>query len=137
MEWARSDFGQINTFKATHIHVDLVRVRSRHIEGDRFRVTEVVLLALRIRGKSHTFAMALILRADRLPHRALCCREIQRSMKESVKYLLDGTVKRLGLEREFISTNSEITSRAGAQILFEGLRSNVTSVVGSYRHRLD
>ncbi len=33
IEWARSDFGQINTFKATHIHVDLVRVRSRHIEG--------------------------------------------------------------------------------------------------------
>src|SRR5262249_28344711 len=56
------------------------------------------------------------------------CREIQRSIRESVKYLLDRKIGQLGLRSRFFSTMTEITSTTGSQILFEGLRSNVTSL---------
>ena len=42
------------------------------------------------------FAMALIVMARHVPIRVLCCREIQRSIRESVKFTLEQIIVQLG-----------------------------------------
>ena len=45
-------------------------------------------------GKSRSIARALVLRAAQRPLRILCAREIQKSIKDSVKRLLDDEIER-------------------------------------------
>jgi len=73
-------------------------------------------------AKSWAFAEALIRRATHSPLRILCTREYQNSIKDSVHKLLKDTINRLGLNGWFDSTLIGITSRAGAEFLFKGLR---------------
>ena len=47
-------------------------------------------------GKSWTAAQALIVRALQKKIRILCCREIQNSIKDSVKKTLDNCIERMG-----------------------------------------
>lgn len=82
-------------------------------------------------AKSHTIAEALIIRAATRPIRVLCCREIQRSIKESVKRLLDDKIRKLGLAHMFTSTGNQISSTTGAWFGFEGLRNNI-DIIRSY-----
>lgn len=74
-------------------------------------------------GKSWQFAIALIIMARDGQERILCAREVQNSIRDSVKRLLDDVIARLGLENEFISTDTEIRHRVtGSVFLFSGLR---------------
>jgi phage terminase large subunit len=75
-------------------------------------------------GKSHAFAQALILKAAQSPKRILCAREIQLSIKESVKKLLDDKIEALGLNGSFTSTDTEIRGANGSHFLFAGLRTD-------------
>lgn len=79
-------------------------------------------------GKSRSIASALVLRAAQKPHRILCAREIQKSIKDSVKRLLDDEIERAGLRAFFTSTDTEIRGANGSLFLFAGLRTNVDSV---------
>lgn len=80
-------------------------------------------------AKTHSFATALVLRATQTKNfRVLCCREIQRSIKESVKKVLDDKIEHLHLTHMFHSTKDRITSRNGGEFFFEGLRDNVESI---------
>jgi phage terminase large subunit len=79
-------------------------------------------------GKSRSVATALIIRAASKPLRILCAREIQRSIKDSVKRLLDDEIARLNLSEFYTSTETEIRGRNGSLILFAGLRTNVDSI---------
>jgi len=79
-------------------------------------------------AKSYSVAAALILRAASKPLRILCAREIQKSIKDSVKRLLDDTIERAGLQSFFISTETEIRGKNGSLILFAGLRTNIDSI---------
>lgn len=80
-------------------------------------------------AKTHSFASALIMKAATTRHfRALCCREIQRSIKESVKKVLDDKIEQLHLTHMFHSTKDRISTRLGGEIFFEGLRDNVESI---------
>ena len=73
-------------------------------------------------AKSRSFATALIGYAREQHERILCCREVQRSIKDSVKRLLDDTIARFGLENEFRSTKAEIWhKRWDSLFLFSGL----------------
>jgi len=47
-------------------------------------------------AKTHSFAAALVIMASLTPMRVLCCREIQRSIRESVKFTLDSKIAALG-----------------------------------------
>ncbi|WP_333664711.1 PBSX family phage terminase large subunit [Desulfobacter postgatei] len=76
-------------------------------------------------AKSRSFAAALIGYAREGQERILCCREIQRSIKDSVKRILDDEIERYGLAQEFDSTLTEIRHRrTGSLFLFAGLRSD-------------
>ena len=79
-------------------------------------------------GKSYSVAAAMILRAASKPLRILCAREIQKSIKDSVKRLLDDTIERAGLRDFFVSTDTEIRGKNGSLILFAGLRTNIDSI---------
>ena len=86
------------------------------------------LLGGRGSAKSYSVAATLILRAASKPLRILCAREIQKSIKDSVKRLLDDTIERAGLQGFFVSTDTEIRGQNGSLILFAGLRSNIDSI---------
>ena len=79
-------------------------------------------------SKSRSIASALILRSVQKPLRVMCAREIQKSIRDSVKRLLDDEIERLGLGAVFVSTDSEIRGANGSLFLFSGLRSNIDSV---------
>jgi phage terminase large subunit len=75
-------------------------------------------------GKSHAFAQALILKGRQSPLRILCAREIQLSIKESVKKLLDDKIDAMGLRGFYSSTDTDIRGANGTHLLFAGLRTD-------------
>lgn len=78
-------------------------------------------------GKSQSFAIVLLLEGLRRPIRVLCAREVQNSIKDSVKRLLDDEIERLGLRGFYTSIENEIRGANGTLFLFYGLR-NMTSL---------
>lgn len=79
-------------------------------------------------AKSHSFAQALILKAAQEPLRVGCFREIQKSIRDSVKRLLDDKIRDSGLSHLFESTDSEIRGVNGSLFIFGGLRTNPDAV---------
>lgn len=79
-------------------------------------------------AKSHSVCGHAVLRAAKEPLRILCCREIQRSIRESVKATLDSKIVAAGLQDCFLSTKATLTSTVGSEFMFEGLRDNVSKI---------
>lgn len=79
-------------------------------------------------AKSHSFASALILKAAERKLRIGCYREIQLSIRDSVKRLLDDKIDAHGLRRFYRSTDTEIIGANGSMFTFGGLRTNPESV---------
>lgn len=79
-------------------------------------------------AKSHSFAQALVLKAAERPLRIGCFREIQKSIRDSVKRLLDDKIREAGLTGAYISTDTEIRGHNGSLFIFGGLRTNPDAV---------
>lgn len=79
-------------------------------------------------GKSRSVATALVLKAAQKPERILCAREVQKSIKDSVKRLLDDEIDRMGLRSFYTSTETEIRGANGSLFLFAGLRGNAAGI---------
>lgn len=79
-------------------------------------------------AKSHSFATALAIKSRATPLRILCCREIQDSIKNSVKRLLDDKITACGFGDFFTSTQSEIIGKNGSHFVFAGLRTNPDAI---------
>ena len=79
-------------------------------------------------AKSWSIARALLVRGMRQKQRALCCRELQKSIKESVHQLLANQIVDLGLQDFYTVLNSEIRGRRGTGFGFAGLRHNATEI---------
>lgn len=58
----------------------------------------------------------------------LCGREVQRSIKDSVKRLLDDEIGRIGLSAGFTSTETEIRGPNDSLFIFTGLKGNAAGV---------
>ena len=69
-------------------------------------------------GKSHSMATALLLLAAQKPLRVLAAREVQKSIRDSSKRLLEDRIGALGLDRRFTATENEIRSANGSLFLF-------------------
>jgi len=82
-------------------------------------------------GKSHFFAQLLIMRALASPIRAVCIREVQKSIKQSVKLLLDDKIKDLGLQDHFRSLDQEIRCKSGSVITFQGMQDHTAGSIKS------
>lgn len=85
-------------------------------------------------AKSHFFAEQMVLRCYSEPTRAVCIREIQNSIKDSVKQLLVDKIQRLGLQNEFEIVETEIRGPNGSLVTFRGMQSfnadNIKSLEG-------
>ena len=79
-------------------------------------------------AKSHSFAKALLIKGAQKPLRILCTREIQNSIKSSVKRLLDDQIQIHKLGNFYSSTDTELRGKNGTLFIFAGLRSNVETV---------
>lgn len=74
-------------------------------------------------GKSHFFGGFLVLQALRKQVRAVCLREVQNSIKDSVKQLIEDKIGQYGLTDEFDITDAEIRGPNGSLFIFRGLKS--------------
>lgn len=74
-------------------------------------------------AKSHTVAeIQIMLQVQNPNRRVVFLREVQKSIKDSVKRLLEDKIKDMGLEKHFIIRNAEIRMTNGTGImLFQGL----------------
>lgn len=79
-------------------------------------------------GKSRTIATALVLQATKRHERVLCGREVQKSIKDSVKRLLDDEIQRLGLSSVFDSVETEIRGPNESLFLFAGIKGNANAI---------
>jgi phage terminase large subunit len=76
-------------------------------------------------GKSHFFAQLLVATAASRPGtRAVCIREVQRTLAQSSKRLVEDKISELGVGSLFDVTEREIRSPGGGLILFEGMQSH-------------
>ena len=82
-------------------------------------------------GKSHFFAEMLIETCLMRPTRAVCLREIQKSIKQSIKLLLDDKIKSLGVGSQFDSLETEIRGKNGSLIIFQGLQNHTADSIKS------
>ena len=83
-------------------------------------------------GKSHFFAGLLIEQATLRPGlRAVCIREIQKSLTVSVHQLLRDTITRLNLAHLFTVLDKEIRTPGGGVILFQGMQAHNAETIKS------
>jgi phage terminase large subunit len=76
-------------------------------------------------GKSHFFAQLLVATAASRPGlRAVCVREVQRTLAQSSKRLIEDKIRELGVTDLFKLTEREIQTPGDGVILFEGMQSH-------------
>ncbi len=84
-------------------------------------------------GKSQFFADLIIIEAMKRPGlRVLCCREIQKSLKESAKRLIESKVEEYNLGSLFECQSAEIKTPGGGVIVFAGLQDHTSESIKSY-----
>ncbi len=82
-------------------------------------------------GKSHFFAERLILRCIQAKTDAVCVREVQQSLNQSVKKLLEHKIEQLGLGSIFEVMYDRIKTPNGGVIIFQGMATNTAESIKS------
>lgn len=83
-------------------------------------------------GKSWEIADFLLIEGARRKHRILCCREVQKSIKQSVHQLLSDRIVALGLSSFYQVLDTEIRGSNGTEFFFAGLLSHTVESVKSF-----
>ena len=85
-------------------------------------------------AKSHFYAEQLIARCYAKPTRAVCIREVQNSLKDSVYQLLVDKIGKMGVGSAFDPLKTEIRGKNGSLIIFKGMQEynsdNIKSLEG-------
>jgi phage terminase large subunit len=79
-------------------------------------------------AKSWGAARALLILGTQRPLRIVCCREIQKSIDDSVHELLENQIKAMLLERFYKVQNTEIIGVNGTRFTFHGLKHNIDNI---------
>lgn len=84
-------------------------------------------------GKSHFFATQIVLRCLEGGVRAVCIREVQKSLKESAKKLIEDKLRMLGLGQEqgFNVLTDRIETPGGGVIIFQGMQDHTAESIKS------
>lgn len=82
-------------------------------------------------GKSHFFAEALVEECIRTKTDAVCLREIQKSLKFSVKKLIESKIQSLNAGDYFEVQESQIKCRNGGVIIFQGMQDHTSDSIKS------
>ncbi|NTU49573.1 MAG: PBSX family phage terminase large subunit [Desulfobulbaceae bacterium] len=85
----------------------------------------------RYSAKSTQCARGVLVRGHRSPELVLCAREVQKSIDDSVKRLLDQEIKKLGLQYFYESRQTYIKGRNGTEIIFDGLKEYTSDTIKS------
>lgn len=91
-----------------------------------------VLYSGRGAGKSWGVARALLIKGAQEPIRALCAREVQTSIRESVHRLLCDQIELLGLSDCYEIEQRTITGANGTEFIFVGLSDQTADSLKSY-----
>lgn len=84
-------------------------------------------------GKSHFFADAAVLNATNSRGlRILCVREVQKSLKESAKRLIEDKIRDHGVSRQFNILGTEIRTPGDGIITFAGMQDHTADSIKSY-----
>lgn len=86
------------------------------------------------RGSSKSWSVARMLALKGVLGRTrwLCCREVQRSLKESAKRLLEDQIRVLGLSGYYDCQRDVIIGRNGSEFVFAGLQDHTADSIKSY-----
>jgi phage terminase large subunit len=82
-------------------------------------------------GKSHAFAEYIIERCVMAKCDVVCIREVQRSLSQSVKKLLESKIQALGLSSVFEVQQSQIIAPHGGIIIFQGMQNHTNDSIKS------
>lgn len=83
-------------------------------------------------GKSHFFAELLVEEATiRSGLRAVCVREVQKSLKQSVKLLVEDKIRSMGVAHLFEVLEAEIRTPGGGVIIFQGMQNHTADSIKS------
>ena len=82
-------------------------------------------------GKSHFFAERAIVRSVTERTDIVCVREIQKSLDQSVKKLLEFKIASMGQAHRFTITERHIESDLGGIIIFQGMQSHTATSIQS------
>lgn len=82
-------------------------------------------------GKSHFFAESLVERCLMQPTRAVCVREIQKSLEQSVKRLIEDKIGQLGVGAAFGVEHDRIKTPGGGLIIFQGMQNHTAESIKS------
>jgi phage terminase large subunit len=83
-------------------------------------------------GKSHFFGELMIETALAQPgFRAVCVREVQKSLDQSVKRLLEDKIARFGVQDRFRVLNTHIETPGGGVIIFQGMQNHTADSIKS------
>lgn len=92
-------------------------------------------------GKSHGVAQYLILRAMESKRRILCVREVQKSLAESSKRVIEDYISRLGLDHLFTITQKPdcgiVCNLTGSTFSFSGLKDHTADSIKSFEGATD
>lgn len=83
-------------------------------------------------GKSWGIADFVLLAGVQKKHRILCCREVQKSIKESVHRLLSDRIAELGLSEFYDILETEIRGKNGTTFSFSGLLQHTVTSIKSF-----
>lgn len=83
-------------------------------------------------GKSWEIADFLLIEGAKQKHRILCCREVQKSIKQSVHKLLSDRIVALGLGHFYQILDTEIRGINGTEFSFAGLLNHTVESVKSF-----
>lgn len=110
------------------INITLPEKLSRLYEPKRYKI----MCGGRGGGKSHSVGQVLLDLGARSTLRVLCCREVQKSMKDSVHRLLSDYITKLKLTSFYEITDTEIRGRNGTLFVFSGLQSHTVDTIKSF-----
>ena len=79
-------------------------------------------------AKSHSVAGALVLLAAKAPLRVVCAREIQDSLRDSVKQLIEDKIEAYGLGAHFECLDAETRGKNGSKFVYKGLWRNPDAI---------
>lgn len=82
-------------------------------------------------GKSHAFAEYILLRAVQEKTDIVCIREVQKSLAQSVKKLLENKIEALGLGKFFEIQQTVIKAANGGVIIFQGMQDHTADSIKS------
>jgi phage terminase large subunit len=79
-------------------------------------------------AKSHSVAGALVIQAAQSPLRIVCAREIQESLRDSSKQLIEDKISDYGLQDHFEALKDETRGKNGTKFVYKGMWRNPDAI---------